>query len=79
MSSAERLAIERAKRQLQAAHQQMASALVTAEVVIDGLQGALDSDDASRALGQVAWRRNYEARRQEVALVPAQRTEAPRG
>jgi sensor domain CHASE-containing protein len=64
MSSAERLALERAKRQLDCARQQMTGALNITTAVMEGLQGALDSDDASRAHAQETFRRNAQAQRE---------------
>jgi hypothetical protein len=79
MSSAGRALLECAIRQLDCAEQQLASAMVINGVVKQALKDALGSDEASRALGQVAWRRNYDARQEEAALgvlpVPAQREE----
>jgi hypothetical protein len=64
MSSAERLAIERAKRQLDHARQQATGVLNIVTAVMEGLQGALDSEDASRALAQETCRRNLQAQRE---------------
>ena len=63
MSSAERLAVERAIRQSQAGHQQAASLVGIFDAVITVLRGALDSDDATRAQAQETFRRNAQAQR----------------
>ena len=74
MSAAERHAFDRAIRQLDYAHQQLASALVINETVRQDLRDALEAEDASRARVWATRRRNGEGRQDaELAVVPQPR------